>query len=396
MAEVNGPPPDGGDWDAMTFCAACGWRAERQEHLLCAKHKRMHYAPAAPTPEFLVGHPYEIDLPAPPWLVEPMWPGIGVTLLTGKKYRFKSTTAIDLASRLASGAPVTGYGAAAPAPGPKRVLYCCGEKQATFRARLAATERRIGDMLRVCYSRFDLRQPEHLLALLDQERAAGFAPEALVFDTLHSYVGANFDENSNNDAGAFHRTLAMTELPALVCHHPGKGDSANTDDSRGASALRDDAYAHLVLSKLHDNDMRADVKLTGGDFAGWDGGTISVVESGGSIRINHWSWPGGGGKPDASQKIEQDLSDSSIARKVFQQAAAAEGWKPGDEILKQPDAEDAIRLAADSWTGLETIRPLKKGGMAPYANCVAAAAGIHETSSGRRQHLVVPDWAQGG
>ena len=182
----------------------------------------------------------EIDQLAPPtWLIKGIIPAGEVTMVSGPGDTGKTFMLLDLAKRVAQHYPV---------------MYIAAEDASGIKIRKRAWE-------------LHHRRPkngnflmwEGVLPLFDGSEVEGFIDEVrglglrmIVVDTLSQSI-AGADENSNGDMrivlGHCQRIAHETGAAVVFIHHTTK----NGDTFRGASALKNDSYAHLEVSR--DDDL---------------------------------------------------------------------------------------------------------------------------------------------
>ena len=179
-------------------------------------------------------------IPPPRWLVSDLIPERGLVLLFGESSSGKSTIAVDLGMRIATGTKLMNRCCQRG-----MVLHVAGEDEAGLRLRLRAYEQRYGGVTDAAYAvikgGLNLADSASVDALIDDVQAAGAErgePAALVIiDTLARC--AVMEENSSSAmsevVAACDRIRERTRAAVLIVHHTGKDKEAG---ARGSSALR--------------------------------------------------------------------------------------------------------------------------------------------------------------
>lgn len=176
------------------------------------------------------------DLPPPSWVVEPLWPDDGTTILYGPTGTFKTFVALDWALRAAAG-----QGISAPMPaGDGRVLYLAGEGKSTLSERIDnSTLGGWADQVDFIVESLPLlgdREAESALQSVITDN--GY--KAVVMDTLQTFKTSGFEEDSADKMAALFKALADLPVPVLLVMHSGKDQ---TRGPRGSSAFMTDSSA---------------------------------------------------------------------------------------------------------------------------------------------------------
>jgi hypothetical protein len=219
-------------------------------------------------------------LPDPPWLIDGLVPGNGLSVLYGPSGAGKSFLALDWAMSVAAGLPWFDHAIA-----PRIVVYIAAEGSGGLLRRATAWWRERGrpDVSRIRW----LPEAVNLLEPTQVERARRTLatlperPGLVVVDTAaRTMVGG--DENAAKDVGRFIASVdALREADAaLVVHHTGKDGGSE----RGSSALR--GAADLMVKA--DRDGRR-VKLTCDklkEAAEWSPLTLQLEPTAGSCVLS--------------------------------------------------------------------------------------------------------------
>lgn len=190
-------------------------------------------------------------LPPPAWLVEPLVPCGGLTVLFGPSGAGKSFVALDLAAHIASSRHPL-----------QPVIYVAAEGAAGYSARVQAWQsfhKTNPGALCFWLEAINLLNPAELHSFMDEIHTV--RPALIIIDTLARCMWG--DENSARDMGMFIQACntLQRDLSAavLVVHHTGKSGTSE----RGSSALRgaadmmleltnDDGLIRMICSKAKD------------------------------------------------------------------------------------------------------------------------------------------------
>jgi hypothetical protein len=179
------------------------------------------------------------SFPPPQWLIRGLLPKNALALLYGESSSGKTTVAVDLAMRIATGMKVHESACQKGV-----VLHVAGEDEIGLRQRVQAFCKRnqVGDpSYAILPGRLDLAERSSVDALIADIEAAKVErcePVVLVIiDTLARC--ASIDENSSREMGevvaACDRIRHETGTAVLIIHHSGKEEKKG---ARGSSALR--------------------------------------------------------------------------------------------------------------------------------------------------------------
>ncbi len=178
----------------------------------------------------------EIDQLRPPtWLIKSIIPAGEVTMVSGPGDTGKTFILLDMAKRVAQHYPV---------------MYIAAEDESGIKIRKRAWEvhhntPKNGNFLmwRGALPLFEVDQVDSFI-----EEVHGLGLRLIVVDTLSQSI-AGADENSNGDMRLVlancQRIAHETGAAVVFIHHTTK----NGDTFRGASALKNDSYAHLEVSR---------------------------------------------------------------------------------------------------------------------------------------------------
>lgn len=191
--------------------------------------------------QWLYRHDELHTLPPPRWLLEPLLPADGLTVLFGPSGAGKSFVALDIAARIASThLPL------------QPVVYIAAEGAAGYSARVRAWEgyhKTHCGALCFWLGAINLLDPTALGHFLDQVRSV--RPALVIIDTLARCMWG--DENSSRDMGAFIQACnaiqRQLQASVLVVHHTGKTGVSE----RGSSALR--GAADMMLELTNDDGL---------------------------------------------------------------------------------------------------------------------------------------------
>ncbi|CAA9344163.1 MAG: hypothetical protein AVDCRST_MAG93-6800, partial [uncultured Chloroflexia bacterium] len=182
----------------------------------------------------------EIDQLRPPmWLIKSIIPAGEVTMVSGPGDTGKTFILLDMAKRVAQHYPV---------------MYIAAEDASGIRVRKRAWEvhhhsPKNGNFL-MWSGVLPLFDASEVDSFIDEVRALGL--RMIVIDTLSQSI-SGADENSNGDMRIVlehcQRIAHETGASVVFIHHTTK----NGDTFRGASALKNDSYAHLEVSR--DDDL---------------------------------------------------------------------------------------------------------------------------------------------
>ncbi|HWK30117.1 MAG TPA: AAA family ATPase [Solirubrobacter sp.] len=190
----------------------------------------------APTPFTVFGYSDLLRMPDPPWLIDGLLPGNGLSVLYGAPKSGKSFIAIDWAMSIASGRSWLGR-----AVQRGWVLYIAAEGVGGLKARARAwhdTHDKPTDddlWIRWLPEAVDLRNREQIERARSTIATLPEAPRLIVVDTMARTMPGG-DENAARDVGEFIAALDLLRAgqAILVVHHAGKAG----DSHRGSSALR--------------------------------------------------------------------------------------------------------------------------------------------------------------
>jgi RecA-family ATPase len=229
-----------------------------------ALSRALDVEPARTVPAWAFGTEPRIDEPALWGTSEsPIVVHEGISVLAGEGGVGKTALAVNLAICLASGRPVSRSFAGIEVPNPAPVLYLTAEgNRDVFRARfMAAAEALLGGdfdpMLGYPFEQLALffaargatLEIPTLAALLDEIR-----PQLVILDTVGLFHDG--EENSASDWKRYvvkplRALMSAYRTAFLLLHHQSKPTEGREDRhrTRGTSAIRDDADAHLILKE---------------------------------------------------------------------------------------------------------------------------------------------------
>lgn len=207
----------------------------------------------------------------PQWLIRGLLPQGGLGLLFGESSSGKTTLAVDLGMRIATGMEVHGVPCRKGA-----VLHVAGEDELGLRQRLEAFCRRYGledPSYGILPGRLDLADESSVDALIADIQAAaderGEPVVLVIIDTLARC--ARIEENNTREmsdaVAACDRIRRETGAAVLIIHHPGKDAKRG---ARGSSALRAAVDSEIeVQSKSEGRGLWVTKQRNGRAQFGW-------------------------------------------------------------------------------------------------------------------------------
>jgi len=178
----------------------------------------------------------------------------GISVLAGEGGVGKTTLAVNLAIRLASGRPESRTFLGIERPSPAPVLYLTAEgNRDVFRSRFKTAAESLGEVYEDLVLFFAARGATLSIAtlepLLDEIR-----PQLTILDTVGLFHDG--EENSATDWKAkvikpLRVLMGKYRTAFLLLHHQSKPVEGREDRhrTRGTSAIRDDADSHLILKQ---------------------------------------------------------------------------------------------------------------------------------------------------
>ena len=193
-----------------------------------------------------------LELPPPDWLVSSVLPVGSQGVLFGPSGSGKSFVALDMAMSIATGQPWQGHRVR---QGP--VAYVVAEGGHGLSKRVDAWIQHRGlapvDEMFFILEPVQLKDPDHIQALVRQINARNKQPALIVFDTL-ARCFVDGEENSAKDVGVVVHHAGMlqqaTGASVLILHHTGR---AGNNQERGSTALK--GAADVMISQITDDGV---------------------------------------------------------------------------------------------------------------------------------------------
>jgi hypothetical protein len=318
------------------------------------------------------------QFPPPRWLVHGLLPAGGLALLYGESSSGKSTLAVDLGMRIATGMQVQGSVCERGI-----VMHVAGEDETGLRQRITAFCMR-NDVHDPAYAilpgRLDLASPGSVDDLIADIKAAkgerGEPVMLVIVDTLARC--ASIEENSSSDMGiavaACDRIRHETGATVLLIHHSGKEPKKG---ARGSSALRAAVDAEIEVQSIKEGrGLWVTKQRNGRAQYGWQF-TLNEVEV---HKDATTGWSETACTVEHLGKTDGPLFGKSTGKRM----------RFGSNQKKLRDAlEKAYRDGVDSWTQDE-FRELAR-----VTFPAATRSTIHSAMDGMTKHAVLAGPVEG-